>query len=568
MLGALVIAPVSTGQLPSAGAASVVADSHCRRLDPNLVRGACLKYRSKSGTAYTWIGTYRASNGRIFFCIDYLYDSRIAGRPTVTSTQGLVNQFGRRIGNAEVAALNYIVSTWAAQGSSGSDTRDAAIALIIRELMSDGVRPDRTVVYPRGLRVGQRVRPPIGGLGGPIMTQAQRMWAEASRNRGGYRLVLSAAQQGPIALGRSRRYAVSVLSASGHRVPRVVVRFACQGPVTCPTATTTRTVPVEVAVTPRTVGNFTVTAAATGPAADGRIYRVGGWKTHGGSTARDHGVQRGWIAERRAMKAQVRATAEIVKGTPEVTTKASHVQALPGTALHDIVSVTKLPAGYRQQVTADLYGPFADRPGEDSCVPDSKVGSVRFVVDANGEFRTPGVTVRSPGYYVWTESFPGDIRTNPLSTPCGLVEETTQVLARTPVVRTVASAQRTTVGRRIYDTVVVTGLGTSDEVTVRWALLGPLAPRGNSCNGLDWTGVKVLDRGQFVVRANGTYRTRPTVLRVPGCITYGETVAATTTTVATASRPGLPRETALVTRPVTPVVPEIPSGPVSQGWRR
>ncbi|MCX6396489.1 MAG: hypothetical protein NTV23_08390 [Propionibacteriales bacterium] len=567
LLGALVVAPISSGRLPSADAAVVVADSHCRRLDPNLVRGACLRYQARSGTAFTWIGSYRASNGRVFFCIDYLYDSRIAGRPTITSTQGLVNQLGRRIGDAEVAALNYLVSTWAADGSTGSDTRDAAIALIIRELMSDGVRPDGTVVYPRGLKVGERVRPPVGGLGGAIMAQAQSMWSEASRYRGGYRLTLRATRTGPVELGTSRRYALAVLSAAGRLVPGVRVRFTCTGPVTCPRVTTTATSSVPVDVTPRDVGEFTVTATASGPAADGQIYRVGGWHTHGGGTAADRGVQRGWIAERSAMTARVQASAVIVKGTPEVRTTASHQQAAPGAALHDLVTVSQLPAGYDQTVTAHLYGPYDQQPGATSCTSDRLTGSVVLAVAGNGEYRTPTVMVTEPGYYVWTETLPGDRRTNPVTTPCGLVEETTQVVARTPLVRTVISAQRAQVGQPVRDTVVLSGLAATDRVVVRWSLLGPLAPRAGSCAGLDWSNARVLDQGSFTATGNGRYLTRPSVLRVPGCVTYTESLAATETTTGAESPPGLVTETALVTRPVIPFVPEIPSGPVSFGHR-
>lgn len=565
MLGAFVVAPVSSGRLPSADAATVVATSHCRSLDPNLVRGACLRYQARSGTAYTWIGTFRASNGRVFFCIDYLYDSRISGQATIRSTDGLVNQLGQRIGDAEVAALNYLISTWAAHGSTGSDTRDAAIALIIRELMSDGIRPDGTVVYPRGLKVGQRVRPPIGGLGGPIMRQAQQMWDEASRYRGGYRLSLATTQTGAVKLGTSRRYALSVLSAAGRRVPGVRVRFTCTGPITCPGPVKTRAVPVALAITPRAVGQFSIGATASGPAADGRIYRVGGWQTHGGGTAQNRGVQRGWIAERSAMNAQVRASAEIVKGKPEVVTTASHQIALIGTGLHDLVTVTKLPAGSRQTVTATLYGPFPEQPGVDDCTEDAEVDSVTFTADRNAEFRTPDITVQRPGYYVWTESLPGDDLTHPVTTPCGIVEETTLAVARTPQVRTQISHQRAQVGRTVFDTVVVSGLGPSDSVVVRWTMHGPLAPRAGSCRDLDWSGAGVLARGQFVARGNGRYRTAPVVLRAPGCVTYSEALEATGTTLPATSPPGLPTETALVTRPVTPFVPEIPSGPVVLG---
>ncbi len=101
----------------------------------------------------------------MFFCIDYLYDSRLPAQAESVSTRDLVNQLGQGVGDREVAALNYVISTWAGRGSTGSDERDAAIALIVREVMDDGTRPGGVVVYPGGLEVGERVRPPIGGLG-------------------------------------------------------------------------------------------------------------------------------------------------------------------------------------------------------------------------------------------------------------------------------------------------------------------------------------------------------------------------------------------------------------------
>ncbi|MFL6154844.1 MAG: hypothetical protein ACJ72D_02050 [Marmoricola sp.] len=566
---AVVIGPGD--KLPRAEAASVVSNETCRRYDPNLVRGACLRYQARSGTSYTWIGSYRASNGHVFFCIDYLYDSRISGTPEILPTTSLVNQLGKHVGNAEVAALNYIVSTWASHGSTGSDTRDAAIALIIRELMSDGVRPDGTVVYPRGLQVGQQVRAPAGGLGGPIMSQAQSMWAQASRYYGGYRLIMSTtATASFIRLGTSRTFQVWVRSGAGVAVPGVKIQFRCTGPVTCPAAVESRDKPVTVRLTPTSTGSSTLHASANGPAADGHVYRVHSWSFHGGSTAANRGVQRGWIAERSTTNAEASAKVQIVKGTPVVLTRASHQQATPETPLHDVVTVSDLPAGYAAKATATLYGPFDGSPDGASCTADHVAGSVSFDVVRNGDVTTPTVAVTGPGYYVWTESLPGDERTNAVTTPCGVAEETTLITApkpvvRTPAVRTQASVQRAEVGARIHDTVVVTGLGTGDRVTVGWTLRGPLAPRNGSCAGLAWSRVGVLGRGSFVATRNGTFRTSVVRLTQPGCVTYAENLTATATTTAVQAPPGLPTETALVTRPVVPIVPEIPSGPFSAG---
>lgn len=554
---------------PRADAASVVPTPTCRALESNLVHGVCLRYSGRSGTSYTWIGTLRAANGRVFFCIDYLYGSRIAGNPSIVSTRSLVNQFGGHVGAAEVAALNRMISSWGAHGSTGSDSRDAAIALIIREVMSDGTGPDGTVVYPGGLRVNGTVRPSVGGLSGPVLGQARSMWASASTERGPWHLSLTATRPGNLPLGTSRSYLTSVTSSAGRRMAGATVSFTCTGPISCPKPLVTTGSPSTVSVTPTAMGAFSIRATTTAPAADGSLYRVGSWRTHAGRTARNNGTQRGWIAQRAPAQAAVSASSVIVKGTPAVLTRTSTSTAVPGVALHDVVTVSGLPAGYRQRATATLYGPFTSQPGAGSCTPDHVVGSVSFPLAGNGTSMTPAVAVAGAGYYVWTESLPGDDHTNPVSTPCGLSTETTVVRTApaTPQVHTAASQQHALVGGRVHDDVIVTGLPSGTSVPVGWTLLGPLAPQHGSCAGLDWHRAPALAHGSITVSRNGTWRTADTVLTSPGCVTYAERMGGSATSMSTSTRPGVRAETVLVTRPVTRVVPEIPSGPFNPGAR-
>ncbi|MEJ7832028.1 MAG: class F sortase [Nocardioides sp.] len=540
---ALVVA--TPGAAPPAAAASVVGQEKCRRFDPNLVNGVCLAYPTPAGaTAYTWIGTYRAADGRVFFCIDYLYDSRLPRDAQTVSTDDLANQLDDRVGDREVAAINYLISTWADEGSTGSDARDAAIALIIREVMADGVRGDGLVVYPRGLLVGEPVQPPVGGLAGPVMGLARKMWAKASRFYGGYRLSMTTRDRDQLRLGRSRTYRVELRSAAGHRVPGQVVTFECDGPITCPDPVRTRSRPVRIRLVPRQTGRFRIIAKVSGPAADGRLYVLASWHAHGGNRARNAGTQRGWIAQDNRARAAVADSAVIVKARPTVTTTTSDALVVPGAAIHDVVTVTNLPAGYAQTAEANLYGPFSARPGSESCTPDRLAGQVRFDVTADGVFMTPSITVGAVGYYVWTETLPGDERTVPVTTPCGIVEETTLVQKLTPRVTTVVSTQRAHVGDAITDTVDVAGIE-DHPVTVAWTLHGPIAPRAGSCAGLDWTGAPIAARGSFTAAGDGGYRTTPTIVRASGCHTYSETVAATAVTNPTATPPGLPSETAL-----------------------
>jgi hypothetical protein len=567
LLASSVLTVASLGGPPPASAASAVSKSLCKRFDPNIVNGVCLKYRARSGTGYTWIGSYRATTGKIFFCIDFLYDSRIYGSAATVGTEPLVNQFGSRVGNAEVAALNYLISTWAPHGSTGSNQNDAAIALIIREVMADAIRPDGTVVYQPGLKVGGTVAAPIGGLSGGLLYAARSMWRKASLYRGPGRLVLAGGSKGRIELGDTQEYRVAVVSASHHPIPGLKVTFRCYGPISCPRSITTKTHAVILNVKPNALGKASIKASTSAPAGDGKLLKLESWRTHSGRTARDNGVQRGWIGQRNSTAAKASLEAEIIKGTPEITTRTSTATAVPGTALRDLVTISGLPNDTERHVIASLFGPFPSQPGADSCTESARVGQASFAVTRNGTVTTPPVTVNEPGYYVWTESLPGDDWTNPVTTPCGIVEETTVVerprprVPNTPMVHTVASSRHLLVGSPIHDLVLVGGLLEGQSVEVRWTLLGPIAPRRGSCAGLDWTRAPVIAKGALQATRNGLFRTTPVEVRAPGCVTFTERLPATAGTAAISTRPGEASETVLVTRPAVPVVPEIPSGP-------
>ncbi len=535
---------VSPSGAPPAQAAAV-SKSHCKRIDPNLVNGVCLRYPTpRGGSGYTWIGTYRAANGRIFFCIDYLYDSRLPTRAETKSTADLRNQMGDRVRKQEVAALNYLISRWAGDVSTGSDTRDAAIALIIREVMSDGIRGDGVVVYPRGLRVGQPVRRPRGGLSDAVMGEAQQMWKAASKFYGGYRLEMTTRQE-QLRLGRTRTYRTSVWSAAGKRVPGVQMRFRCTGPITCPEAKRSKTRPVRVTVKPRGTGQFRIKAIASGPAADGKLYVVSSWRGHSGHQARRAGTQRGWIAQENTAKAVVTDRASVKKGRPQVRTVTSEALVVPGATIHDLVTVRGLPQGYRQQVVARLFGPYPKQPGPQDCAASELADEVTFEVNGDGTYQTPSVVVPHVGYYVWTEALPGDERTVPVTTPCGVAEETTRVEKLTPRVVTVASDQRAHVGDRLHDTIEVTGIG-QQPVRIEWTLRGPVAPRNGGCADLWWSKARVADGGVIEGTGSGRYRTPSTTITASGCYTYSVEILETATTHPAGSAPGIPAETALI----------------------
>lgn len=573
ILGTGTLATLGTPAASAVAATTIEPASTCQRFDPNIGSGACLRVQSRSGSAYTWIGTYRASNGVSFYCIDFLYDSRISASSARVPTAGLRNQLNRPIGAAEVAALNTLISERAPGGSAGSWAGNAAIALIIREVMGDGIRSDGTALYPSGLKVGGAVKAMSGGTPSEILTLAQQWWQAASLRRGPWTVRLDPAAGGTaIPLGSSAAYHVRVVSAAGQVLSGVVVKVACSGPVSCPASATTAAsaaTPATVSVRPTTLGEFAVTATVSGPAAQGQLLQ-GPWSPHGGTTARNNGVQRGWIVQRTSATASAKGAAQIVKAVPGVATQAQPA-ARPGDALSDVVTVTGLPPGYDHPLSATLYGPFAAQPVATSCTPDKVVGTVQMPVTTNGSLRTPPLAAATPGYYVWTESLPGDDQTNAVQTPCGLAEETTLVapapVLDKPSLHTEASVARIAVPGSVFDTISVQGL-TAGSITVEWALLGPIAPGPRGCAGLHWDQAPVRASGRLE-SGNGIVRTPAVRLTLAGCYTFTEHSGPTATAGAAESPAGLAGETVLGVRAPMPIVPEVPTGPVgpvAPGW--
>lgn len=543
IVGTGTLASIDTPPATATTPAVRVPSSVCARYDSNLVSGVCLQYQSRSGTAYTWIGTYRASGGGTFFCIDYLYDSRISAGAARVSTIGLRNQLNRPIGTWEVAALNYLISTHAPSGTTGSAVGNAALALIIREVMGDGIRNDGTVVYQPGLKVGGTVKSVPGGMPNEILGQAQRWWSEASRLRGPWTVKMAprtATHEVP--LGAAVSYAVQVTSASGAVVTGTTVTFTCTGPIACPSAMVTGAQPKSVTLKPSALGTYTIVATANGPAGQGQLLQ-GSWSAHGGTTAKNAGVQRGWITQRVSAKVAASGSAKIVKAVPKVVTKAQ-ASAAPGGTLTDLVTVAGLPPSYNHPMTATLYGPFDSAPMASSCTQDTIAGTVTMPLTKNGSFRTPGIKVTEAGYYVWTETLPGDATTNPVQTACGIAEETT--LVRTsPRIATVLSSQRATEGALLRDTIEVSGTSGS-SLDVGWELVGPMAPVEGRCSGVEWTQAPVAATGTIVAEGDGRYVTPPSQVSRAGCYTFAEAIPGTPVSGPAATRRGEPAETTIV----------------------
>lgn len=502
------VEPTKVAPIPARG---VVAASRCRAYDPNLRNGLCHQFPDGR---VTWLGNFTNPKGRVFFCIDKNKDSRLPATAPIRSTANLKNQFGKAIGNKEVAALNYVIDKWAA---GAGDTDSAAIALIIREVMSD-----TSGQFPSGLNVGEEVIAPRGGLPSGVVSRARAMWNQASAYYGPWDLRVSA-DTTDLKVGQTRTVYANVYSAAGKRVPGVKIDMTYNSRVTGPaTVTSSGTKTTTFTIRATKVGTLSIAGAIEGPAGDGRLFDPA-----------DNSIQRGWIAERSTDRAALRLEGEVRLGEPVISTATSSKTVEPGVAFHDNVRVTNAPADMSATATAVLYGPYPAQPGAADCLPAQEAGRVTFPVNGPATYPTPDVTVAEIGYYTWVISLPATADTTAVTTPCGIVQETT--LVTPPLIKvtlsTQISDQSSIAGDTVNDTIVVTGLEgetITGDLTVEWTLYGPVAPVDDSCTGVNWDGAQELEKGTITVNADGTYSTPDVDLPAAGCYSYGEELLGTT----------------------------------------
>ena len=176
----------------------------------------------------------------------------------------------------------------------------------------------------------------------------------------------------------------------------------------------------------REPGELSVQASATLPALRPILHTA---KNYDDPKSPDRLVQR-MISAGEPRQLTARAAATIQPLRPTITTRTSEQVAEPGAVLTDQVEVRGAP-GIRTEVRAVLWGPYAQRPTEEDCrAGDPKAGEVRFRIEGDGRYQTPGITLKQPGFYVWQEILPATKRSAEVVTRCGIAEETTQVKPR------------------------------------------------------------------------------------------------------------------------------------------
>ena len=89
----------------------------------------------------------------------------------------------------------------------------------------------------------------------------------------------------------------------------------------------------------------------------------------------------------------------------------------------------------------------------------------------------------------------------------------------TPTVSTTASEASILPEREVHDAITIGGTNELNG-TVNWKLLGPVAPQGGSCSGLNWAGAATADNGSFPFTGDTTQSTASTELTAHGCYAY------------------------------------------------
>ncbi len=465
-----------------------------------------------------WFGSYAGLVPGVArtYCIDlrYWYPSPTYRFREETSGT-LTNRDGKVVSVEARRRMAYAV--WAA-GRTSERVQAAAVMLYVHGLMGDAA-PGEAAPDAIGPEVAARVA---------------RIARNAERFHGPYRIQVRL----PASLKVAEKVngTVRVLSATGHALPGLALRFGAGNAADVPAAATTNANGVATfALTPRTAGGLRLSVrtralASTLPA----VYSA--------TTA---------PAARNGQRV-VAPASQIVNETVErqvekvqlaVETTAAPNRLLVGEAGHDRVVIGGAAADWIATVAVRLYGPFRSE-AEIRC--DGKPAwEGSLTTKGPGTYKTSAVAARAAGWYTYVLEVPGDAAHVGLTTPCAVPAESLRVETQ-PRVTTVVGSPVVERGASITDTIEVSGLG-GESATVRAALYGPFPSRELIvCNGTPfWT-------GEVGVTGDGRFVTAPVRLDAPGYYTYRESVVAAGFVRATQTACGDTTETAVV--PGTPVL--------------
>ncbi len=240
---------------------------------------------------------------------------------------------------------------------------------------------------------------------------------------------------------------------------------------------------------------------------------------------------------------------------PPALTSVATANAAPGTQVSDEVTISGLK-GYTGTLTWELIGPMTPVGGGSctgvnwSAAPATPVGQGTVDITSDGTVATGPASVAAVGCYAWVDSFSGTFPGSSAIT-AGAANEVVlvQYQAYQPLLSTAAALSPTGAGANsVSDTVTVArsglgqgqgeGLAVSYSAPLEWTLLGPAAPVGGQCSGVNWTGALVAATGTMSVTGNGGYSTPSEQLFAAGCYTFSEELQAASDETAASSEPG------------------------------
>lgn len=197
---------------------------------------------------------------------------------------------------------------------------------------------------------------------------------------------------------------------------------------------------------------------------------------------------------------------------PTMTSQVDNERLRPNETLSTAVTVKGL-SGETAPITVELYGPYPTREAMNCQGP--AINTQTLTAAGDGTYSTAPVPLTTPGFYVFRESISGNELVQKSEIACGDPLETAIVMG-SPKVVTQVSAQETTPGGTIHDTLVVTGLG-SLTATINVELYGPYdSPEQMVCSGPPaWSGT-------VEAKGDGTYTTPEVRLTKVGYYTYRE----------------------------------------------
>lgn len=249
---------------------------------------------------------------------------------------------------------------------------------------------------------------------------------------------------------------------------------------------------------------------------------------------------REWIEESPTVARVETACAEaaettIVRAAPSITTQISAQETAPGAQITDSVVVTGL-GKVAATVNVELWGPFPTREAIACTGTPAWTGS--FVAAGDGTYTTQPVTLTTAGYYTYRETIAEGESTAGHVTACGEASETT-ITRAAPKVTTVVSSAVIKPGDDLYDTLNVTGMGTT-PATVVVDLFGPYASRAD----IDCVGTPVWS-GEVPIKGDGQYASPRTKVQRAGFYVFRERIAGSETVAAAQGECAVEAETSL-----------------------